>query len=202
MVKYEDTVGQRGEAVAEKEQPPVPVGEEPADRGARSPAEVHRHAQAGEAARAIGRRQEVADHGGSGRPVEVDDEAEGDEERHEEIGRGDDSHRHREDARAEEAHQEGAAPAEAVGDDAARQDRHDRTEAVGEEQPRRLGLAHVEVPEKDESQVGDDEGPQLVDERPHDQETHGARETPDDPERALEHGPNAPLYNGPPHRRE
>src|SRR4030042_715674 len=63
-------------------------------------------------------------------------------------------------------------------------------------------LVDVEVPQEDQGQVGDDEGPQLVDERPHDEEAHGAREAPDDPERVLEHGANGPLYNGPPHRRE
>ena len=198
----EGAKGERREAVAEEEETPVPVSQHAPEGGARGPAQVHRHAHSGEAARAVGGGQQVADHRGSRRTVEVGDEAKSDEEQDEGGRRRDDTHGHGEDAGSEEADEQRAPSAEAVGDEAAREDRHERADAEGEQQPRRLGLPHVEVPEEDEGQVGNDEGPQLVDERPHDQETHGAWEAPDDPERVLEHGANGPLYNGPPHRRE
>ncbi len=66
--------------------------------------------------------------------------------------------------------------------------------AVGEEQPRGLALAHVEVPQQDEREVGEDEGPELVDERADEQQADRAREAADDPEWVhRRHGPNVPL---------
>ena len=190
----DDAVEERGQAIPEEEPAPVPVGEQPPHGHPEGEAEVDRHAEGGEAGGPLVRGQEVGDDRGCGGAVEVGHEAEQDEQGHEDPGRGSEAHGHREDAAAEEADHERPPAAQAVGQEAAGQDRHDGAGPVGEQQLRRLGLREPELAQQDDGEEGDDERPHLVDEGARDQQAHGRGQAGEEAERVLEHGRKGAVY--------
>ena len=166
---HDHAVEERGQAVPEEEPAPVPVGEQPPHGHPEREAEVDRHAEGREARGPLVRGQEVGDDRGCGGAVEVGHEAEQDEQGHEDPGGGREAHGHREGAAAEQADHERPPPSQAVGQEAAGQDRDDGACPVGEQQLRGLRLREPELAQEDDGEEGDDERPHLVDERARDQ---------------------------------
>ena len=140
------------------------------------------------------RGQEVGDDRGCGGAVEVGHEAEQDEQGHEDPGGGREAHGHREGAAAEQADHERPPTAQAVGQEAAGQDRDDGACPVSEQQLRSLRLREPELAQEDDGEEGDDERPHLVDEGARDQQAHGRGQAGEQAQRVLEHGRKGPVY--------
>jgi CRP-like cAMP-binding protein len=159
-----EAIGERAQAVAPEKEPEIPVDQESPGHHSRRETQVDREAESGETELALLGGHEVRDDGGGGGLEEIGQETEAQEKGHEGMEVWSEAEADREQARAEQAEQHGGAASEAVGGLAAREDRHERAEAVGGHREAGLERREMEVPHQHEGEVGDDVCPGLVDE--------------------------------------